>query len=216
MEHTTESDEKKRPYHSRVRQRQAEETRQRILEAARSLFESQGYAATTLEAIAELAEVSPKTLGAVFGSKRALLAEVINPEAFSTPVKLLIEELRATEDPSRQLSLVAQITRQAYEPMASSLELLRTAGAVAPELADVARQIEARRRQNQARLITSLSEQGALRPGLSFEEATDVLWALTSYDLYRMLVVERGWKPVRYETWLAQLLIRHLLQPGGE
>jgi len=43
MEHTTESDEKKRPYHSRVRQRQAEETRQRILEAARSLFESQGY-----------------------------------------------------------------------------------------------------------------------------------------------------------------------------
>jgi len=216
MEHTTESDEKKRPYHSRVRQRQAEETRQRILEAARSLFESQGYAATTLEAIAELAEVSPKTLGAVFGSKRALLAEVINPEAFSTPVKLLIEELRATEDPSRQLSLVAQITRQAYEPMASSLELLRTAGAVAPELADLARQIEARRRQNQARLIASLSEQGALRPGLSFEEATDVLWALTSYDVYRMLVVEQGWEPARYETWLAQLLIQHLLQPGGE
>jgi AcrR family transcriptional regulator len=216
MEHTTESDEKKRPYHSRVRQRQAEETRQRILEAARSLFESQGYAAATLEAIAELAEVSPKTLGAVFGSKRALLAEVINPEAFSTPVKLLIEELRATEDPSRQLSLVAQITRQAYEPMASSLELLRTAGAVAPELADVARQIEARRRQNQARLIASLSEQGALRPGLSFEEATDVLWALTSYDVYRMLVVERGWKPAHYETWLAQLLIQYLLQPGGE
>jgi AcrR family transcriptional regulator len=215
MEHASESDEKKRPYHSRVRQRQAEETRQRILEAARSLFERQGYA-TTLEAIAELAEVSPKTLGAVFGSKRALLAEVINPEAFSTPVKLLIEELRATEDPSRQLSLVAQITRQAYEPMASSLELLRTAGAVAPELADVARQIEARRRQNQARLIASLSEQGALGPGLSFEEATDVLWALTSYDVYRMLVVERGWKPARYEIWLAQLLIQHLLQPGGE
>ncbi len=167
MEHTTESDEKKRPYHSRVRQRQAEETRQRILEAARSLFESQGYAATTLEAIAELAEV-------------------------------------------------AQITRQAYEPMASSLELLRTAGAVAPELADVARQIEARRRQNQARLIASLSEQGALRPGLSFEEATDVLWALTNYDVYRMLVVERSWKPERYETWLAQLLIQQMLEPGGE
>ena len=216
MEHTTESDEKKRPYHSRVRQRQAEETRQRILKAARSLFESQGYAATTLEAIAEIALVSPKTLGAVFGSKRALLAEVINPEAFSTPVKLLIEELRAAEDPSRQLSLVAQITRQAYEPMASSLELLRTAGAVAPELADVARQIEARRRQNQARLIASLRDQEMLRAGVSFEEATDVLWALTSYDLYRMLVVEQGWKPERYETWLAQLLIQQMLEPGGE
>jgi AcrR family transcriptional regulator len=213
MEHTTESDGEKRPYHSRVRQRQAEETRRRILVAARELFESRGYAVTTLEAIAELAEVSPKTVTAVFGSKRVLLAEVINPEAFSTPVQQLIEELRATEDPSRRLSLVAQITRQAYEPLASSLELLRTAGAVAPELADVSRQIEVRRRQNQARLIASLHGQEMLRPGLSLEEATDVLWALTSYDLYRMLVVEQGWEPERYETWLAQLLAQHLLAP---
>jgi AcrR family transcriptional regulator len=211
MEHVSQSGEEKRPYHSQVRQRQAEETHRRILVAARSLFESRGYAVTTLEAIAELAEVSPKTVTAVFGSKRVLLAEVINPEAFSTPVQQLIEELRATEDPSRRLSLVAQITRQAYEPLASSLELLRTAGAVAPELADVTRQIEARRRQNQARLIASLREQGTLRPGLPLEEATDVLWALTSYDLYRMLVVDQRWEPERYETWLAQLLTQHLL-----
>lgn len=215
MEHITESDGKKRPYHSRVRQRQAEETRQRILEAARELFESQGYVVTTLEAIAEIAEVSPKTIAAVFGSKRALLAEVINPEVFSTLVQQLIEELRVTEDPLRQLSLVAQITRQAYEPLASSLELLRTASAVAPELADLAQQSETRRRQNQTRLIASLRERGVLRPGLSFEEAADVLWALTSYDLYRMLVVEQRWEPKRYETWLAQLLIEHLLQPDG-
>ena len=211
MEHVSQSGEEKRPYHSQVRQRQAEETRRRILVAARSLFERRGYAVTTLEAIAEKALVSPKTITAVFGSKLALLAEVINPEAFSPRVRQLIEELRALEDPSRQLSLVAQITRQAYEPLASSLELLRTAGAVAPELADVTRQIEARRRQNQARLIASLREQGALRPGLSLEEATDVLWALTSYDLYRMLVVEQRWEPERYETWLAQLLVQHLL-----
>ena len=211
MEHVSQSGEEKRPYHSQVRQRQAEETRRRILVAARSLFESRGYAVTTLEAIAEQALVSPKTVTAVFGSKLALLAEVINPEAFSTPVQQLIEELRATEDPSRQLSLVAQITRQAYEPLASSLELLRTAGAVAPELADVTRQIEVRRRQNQARLIASLHDQEMLRPGLSLEDATDVLWALTSYDLYRMLVVEQRWEPERYETWLAQLLTQHLL-----
>ena len=211
MEHTTDSDEKKRPYHSRVRPRQAEETRRRILEAARELFESRGYAVTTLESIAEIADVSPKTIAAVFGSKGALLAEVINPEAFSTPVQRLIEEVRATEDPSRRLSLVAQISRQAYQQVASSLELLRTAGAVAPELADLAQQVEARRRQNQARLMASLHEQGVLRPDLSLEEATDVLWALTSYDLYRMLVVEQRWQPERYETWLAQLLVQHIL-----
>jgi AcrR family transcriptional regulator len=158
-----------------VRQRQAEDTQRRIIEAARSQFASHGYAATTLEAIAEMADVSPKTLGAVFGSKRALLAEVINPEAFGTHVWQLIEEVRATEDPSWRLALVAQITRQAYEPLASELELLRTAGAVAPEQADLASLVEARRRENQARLIASLHEQGALRPGLSLEEAADIV-----------------------------------------
>src|SRR5690349_1165171 len=115
MKQTTESGEEKRSYHSRVRQRQAEETRQRILAAARIQFASHGYAATTLEAIAEIAEVSPKTIAAVFGPKHALLAEVINPDAFSMPVKRLIEELRATKDPSRQVSLVVKLTRQAYE-----------------------------------------------------------------------------------------------------
>ncbi len=213
MVHISQSREEKRPYHSQVRQRQAEETRRRILVAARELFESRGYALTTVEAIAELAEVSPKTVTAIFGSKRVLLAEVINPEALNPRVQQLIEELRATEDQALRLSLVAQITRRAYEPLVSSLELLRTAGAVAPELADVRRQIEERRRHNQARLIASLRAQGALRPDLASAEATDVLWAMTSYDLYRMLVVEQRWDPERYETWLAQLLIEHLLAP---
>jgi len=211
MEHTSQSGEEKRPYHSHVRHRQAEETRRRILVAARSLFESQGYAVTTLEAIAEIAEVSPKTIAAVFGSKRALLAAVINPDAFSAPVQQLLEELRATENPFRRLSLVARLTRQVYEPLASSLELLRTAGAVAPELAELAQQVGARRRQNQGRLIAFVRAQGTLTPFLSFEEATDVLWVLTSYDLYRMLVVEQRWEPERYETWLAQLLVQQLL-----
>ena len=202
----------KRPYHSRARQRQAEETRRRILAATRELFASRGYAGTTLEAIAEIAEVSQKTVSAVFGSKRAILAELINPDAFSAHVQQLLNELRATPEPSKRLVLVAQITRRAYEPLVAELELLRTAGAVAPELADLARQIGARRRQNQARLIAYLRERQVLRHDLSTEEATDVLWALTSYDLYRMLVVEQGWSPVRYEAWLAQLLIQHLLQ----
>lgn len=214
MEDTAPLIEGKRPYHSLARQRQAEETRQRILVATRELFATRGYAGTTLEAIAEIAEISPKTISAVFGSKRGILAELINPDAFSARVQQLLDELRAAPEPSHRLLLVAQITRRAYEPLALELELLRTAGAVAPELAELARQIGARRRENQSRLIAYLHEQRALRHDLPPEEATDVLWALTSFDLYRMLVVEQHWSPERYETWLAQLLVQHLLQPG--
>src|ERR1700674_4073343 len=170
MEDTVPYFEGKRPYHSQARQRQAEETRRRILAATRELFASRGYAGTTLEAIAEIAEISPKTVSAVFGSKRRILSELINPDAFSAHVQQLLDELRAAPAPSQRLFLVAQITRRAYEPLVLELELLRTSGAVAPELADLARQIGARRRENQARLIAYLHEQQALRHGLPLEE----------------------------------------------
>jgi len=214
MKNVSVSKEGKRPYHSRLRQRQAEETRQRILAAARELLTSRGYANTTLEMIAEAAEVSPKTVSAVFGSKPGILGALVNPAAFDTPIQHLLDQLRASQEPLQRVALVALITRQVYESLIAQFELLRTAGVVAPELADLARQIEMRRRQNQSYLIAFLHEQGLLRHDLPTEEAIDVLWALTSYDLYRMLVVERHWLPERYETWLANLLLQHLLQPA--
>ena len=118
MKHVSQSEEEKCIYHSSVRQRQAEETRRRILDTACSQLESCGYVVTTIEAMTEFGDISPKTIVAVFGSKRAGLSEVINPEAFSPSTRQLIEELHARED--------------------------------------VARQIEARRRWNQARLIAFL------------------------------------------------------------
>jgi prophage antirepressor-like protein len=78
---------------------------------------------------------------------------------------------------------------------------------------ELARQVEARRRTNQGRLITYLISRGVMRKGLQPEEATDELWALSSYDLYRLLVVERGWASERYETWLANVLRQRLLDP---
>jgi AcrR family transcriptional regulator len=213
MEPRIQSEEEKRPYHSLKRQRQAEETRRRILAAARALLTSRGYAKMTLEAIAEAARVSPKTVSAVVGSKTAILAELVNPDAFVAPIQHLLDQLRTSKEPVRRVELVVSITRQVYESLVSEFELLRTAGVVALELATLARQIEERRRQRQAYLITDLHEQGMLRHGLSLEEATDVLWSLTSYDLYRILVIERQWEASRYEIWLTTLLIEHLLQP---
>ncbi len=203
----------KRPYHSPVRDHQAQATRKRILSVTRELFASSGYERTTVEAIAAGAGVSPKTVSAAFGSKRAILGEIVNPQAFGPQVQQLIEELRATPEPSKRLSLAPRIARQAYEPLVRELELLRTAPVVDAELAQLARETEDRRHQNQARLVSYLAQHGALRKGLEKEQATDVLWALTSYDTYRLLVVERHWSPEQYETWLTDLLVQQMLRP---
>lgn len=201
----------RRVYHSPARQSHAEQTRQRILAAGRSLFAERGYAGTTLEAIAEEAGVSPKTVVAAFASKRGVLVEALDPDALNGPYLEALTRLRAEEDPPRRLQLVATLVRQVYEASAKELDLLYGGRAIAPELAEISATIEERRRQHQRRLLTFLSEHSALHTGLSPDEAADEVWALTSFDLYRMLVLRRGWTADRYEEWIAALLIERLL-----
>jgi AcrR family transcriptional regulator len=200
-----------RPYHSPARQRQAEQTRARILAAARELFRSAGYAATTMEAIASSAQVSAKTVEAAFGSKRGVLTALVDPLASAGPPRHLVGQIRAAADPRDRLRLVAELTRHAYEASVPELELMRSAAAVAPEIAAAARQVESRRRANQARLVGFLRERGALRSDLDADQATDIVWTLTSYDLYRALVIERNWPADRYRDWLAATLADSVL-----
>ena len=207
------SERPRRPYHSLARERQAEESRQRILDAARSLFLKRGYSGTTVDAIAEGAGLSPKTVTAVFGTKLGVLTELLRPSTFGQRYQQLLERLQTDADPVQRVALVAEITCQVYSALAPELNLLRGAASIAPELAELARQVEARRRENQGRLITYLVSRGVLHHGLQPEEATDELWALSSYDLYRLLVVERGWASERYEAWLAKVLHQRLLDP---
>lgn len=201
----------RRRYHSPARQRQAEQTRARILAAARELFRSPGYAATTVDAVAAAAGVSAKTVEAAFGSKRGVLAALVDPLATAGPPRDLVDRLRETADPRHRLRLVAELCQRTYEASQPEFELMRNASAVAPEIAAVARQVESRRHANQARLAHYLQQQRHLRTGLTPEAATDIIWALTSYDLYRALVNEQRWPAVRYQNWLADTLAETLL-----
>lgn len=203
----------RRPYHSPARRRQAEQTSLRIIAAARELFRTLGFAATTMEAIASSAEVSVKTVEAIFGSKRGVLAAVVDPLASSGPPRDLVDQIRAAEDPRHRLRLVAELAWSAYDASVPEFELMRGAATVAPEIAAVARQVESRRRANQARLITYLREQRVLRKDLAPDEAIDIAWALTSYDVYRALVGEQQWPSRRYQDWLANTLADNLLDP---
>ena len=201
----------RRPYHSPARRRQAEQTRARILAAARDLFRSAGYATTTIDAIASSAQVSAKTVEAAFGSKRGVLAALVDPLATAGPPRDLVDQIRAADDPRHLLRLVAELTRRSYEASLPEFELMRGAAAVAPEISAVAQQVESRRRGNQARLAGYLDERGLLRSDLVPDEATDIIWTLTSYDVYRALIGERHWPPGRYQTWLAETLAVTLL-----
>lgn len=207
----------KRRYHSPQRQEQAELTRRKLLEAARRLFAAHGYAATTLPAIAREAGVSAPTVTAVFGTKIALLEAliklVVRGDVASAPLaeRPWWQEMLAEPDPRRQLRLHATNTRQIHERSADVFEIVRGAATADPEIAALLRQRGARRLQDTRAMAESLARKQALGPGLTIEQATDLLWALSAPELYRLLVAERGWSPERYEQWLAAALIYSLL-----
>ncbi len=206
---------KKRLYKSLVRQRQAGDTRLRIVEATRQLLQSEGYAGMTVEGIAQRAEVSAQSVYAIFKSKTGILTELLDQATFGPDYEDAVQKALSARDPETRLRLAAPIARQIHDAQSATFDLLRGAGVVAPALAKLERQRERLRYERQERMIISLRDAGRLRPELDHTTARDIFWMLTGRDVYRMLVRERGWSSQKYEGWLADTLVQSLLTPEG-
>jgi len=204
----------KRGYKSLVRQRQAGDTRVRIVEATRQLLQSEGYAGMTVEAIAQRAKVSAPSVYAIFKSKTGILTELLDQSTFGADYENAVRQALGARDPESRLRLAAPIARQIHDAQSATFDLLRGAGVVAPELAKLEQQRECLRYERQERMIISLRDAGALRPELDYTTARDIFWMLTGRDVYRMLVRERGWSSQKYQDWLADTLVQSLLTRG--
>jgi AcrR family transcriptional regulator len=205
------STKRERPYQSTMRQRQAEETKQRIVAASRKLLKSKGYSGMTIEAIANKAEVAVPTVYAVFGSKIGILAELMDEATFGPDYEQLVRQALETEEPHKRLRFAARIARRVHDAASSTFDLMRGAGVVAPEFAELEKKRESHRYAAQESMIDFLGRSGRLRPGVNKQAARDILWALTGRELYRMLVRERGWTSQNYEDWLGETLTTSLL-----
>ena len=205
---------KKRPYRSLVRERQAGDTRRRIVEATRRLLQSEGYAGMTIEAIAQRAEVSAQSVYAIFKSKTGILIALLDQSTFGPDYEEVVRQALGASDPETRLRLAARVARQIRGAQSEAFDLMRGAGVVAPELAKLDQQRERLRYEREESMIIFLRDAGRLRPGLGHKTARDIFWMLTGEDVYRMLVRERGWSSQKYQNWLADTLVHSLLTPG--
>ena len=203
----------KRPYKSLVRQRQAGDTRRRIVEATLQLLESEGYAGMTIEAIAQRAEVSAQSVYAIFKSKTGILTELLDQFTFGADYEEVVRQTLSAREPETRLRFAARIARQIHDAQSATFDLLRGAGVVAPELAKLEKQRECLRYERQENMIISLRDARRLRPELDHGTARDIFWMFTGRDVYRMLVRERRWSPQKYQDWLADSLVHSLLTP---
>ena len=206
-----------RIYQSAQRAAQARATRAAILDAARHLFVAAGYAGTTRQAIARRAGVAVQTVGAVFGTKRAVLDALVaeadrgDGSAPSAAMRSWPQDLREQPDAAALLHHHAAGSRRASERSGGVMEVVRRAAAADPEIADLWASLQAQRLRGQATVVELLTARWPLRPDVSRGEAADLLWALTDDSLHHALVVERGWSAQRFETWLGETMCAALL-----
>jgi TetR/AcrR family transcriptional regulator, regulator of cefoperazone and chloramphenicol sensitivity len=201
------------PYESPIRREQAEMTRSRIIDAARTLFLKRGYARTSLKQIAAEAGVSDQTIYAVFGKKPGLLQAIMDEMDLAAGVEQSMADIAAAHgDPERQLVHFVAYDRRLFEREGDNLLIMRNAGSSEPELAETLRSARERGRQVHLRIFSIWEAEGQLVESLNAGTAADLYHAVSSMDSFDYLVHERGWTADDWEQETFRVLCGALLR----
>ena len=212
---------KRRPYDASNRQRQALETRRRIVDAAARLFVRDGYADTSIAAIANEAGVAVPTVYATLRSKanilRAVVELTVRGDDDTAPLasRAAWQNIERQDDPHQRLALFAQLHRQICDRDAAVFAQLEAAAGTDKDATELLAEFDRRRHETQARVTHALHSRGQLRSDLTEQTATDSLWTLASERTYLALVRDRKWNPDDYERWLTEQLAAALLPHGS-
>jgi AcrR family transcriptional regulator len=202
------------------RQIAAEATQRVIVEAATRLFLEHGYHATSIGAVAREAGVAVQTIYNSIGSKRDLLSGVLDFAAAGArapiPVPTFMSEQAEREpDPRRVIDQLVEFWRGALARTAPVFRVIREAAALDPEVAELERRRAEQRLRNYASAARILDERGALRPGLSRDDAAAAIFAIGHPDIYRFFVLEETWEPERWAEWVRERLYAALLSDAA-
>jgi AcrR family transcriptional regulator len=201
-----------RAYDATRRQEQARATRASVLAVASRRFLDDGYAATTMAAIAGEAGVSVETVYKAFGNKPGILKAMFDvaiagdDEPVALQERTMIAEIEAEPDPRAKLAIYGAAYAERAERAVPVQLLARDAAATDAGASEVWRQTKDERLTGMTMFATHLKQSGSLRKGVTLDEARDVLWTMTSPHLYELLVLERGWTVARFGRWVTQQL----------
>ncbi|MFG1914270.1 TetR/AcrR family transcriptional regulator [Micromonospora sp. NPDC048898] len=196
-------------------------TREKVVEAARELFVTQGYGATSLQEVADRAGVAVQTVYFVFRNKRALFKDVVDTSIAgdAEPIATMDREWfrAACAEPTAAGQLRAHVhgTREILGRVAPIMPLIAAAAATDPEIAAQWPDGPDPRYTVQYAAAEALVGKPDTRPGLSVEMAADLLFGLLSPQLYLIFVRDRDWSPDTWEEWARTALISQLCADPG-
>jgi len=218
----------KRTYKLNKRAGASEETRLRIIEAARELFSESGYPNVSLDDIAAKAGVSRQTVYVQFGSKVGVLEAVgahIERLSFGTDADFE-DRLTAIAETHRErpnaadevLVIVNEGLNRVMHFFETNAPLLRNIRAQAtydPESRRVWEYGVGRHWRAFSIIVQTIQAIGVLAPGWTVQSATDWLAAITHFNEYDLLISERGWTHEQLVQRVMQLIRQMLLKSEG-
>jgi AcrR family transcriptional regulator len=196
------------------RRARSQRTSSRVLAASRDLFLEQGYARTTMEAIAARAGVTAQTVYNQFGTKCELLAAVLDRAIVgdAAPVAVIERSWFDVADDEPATDAIARFATAAttiLARVAPLYDVIRSASAL-PEVNTLLADNRRRRRADQRHLVRALSATGQLRPDLDTGHAADVIYGLVNEDVYLLLTADCGWSRKRFNSWLTRTMLSQL------
>ena len=205
-------------YASEVRDDQARRTRRAIVTAAHDLFLAQGYAATTIDGIAQAAHVSRRTVFNSVGGKAALLKLALDwavagdDEPIAMADRPAVKAIQAEPDPRKALMLWVQTVAGVSARSSPIGEVLIAAADVDPAAAELLAEASRNRLFGATAFIRYLASLDGLAAGMTEQRAADLCWALMDGHLSRLLVIQRGWSAAEFTRWLSGSLTAALLR----
>jgi AcrR family transcriptional regulator len=202
-----------------TRKEQAAATRRSIIDAAHRLFVRDGYVATTMADIGDEAGVAVQTVYFVFSTKAKLLLEVLHTasaragEPTDPAQRSWVQEAESSGRALRALALSIDGGSDIFERIGPLIPMIQAASATDD---DVAAEWDAMLRHKYDtihRLMTAIYDSGQLRTGVDAGQASDIFVALSSVEMYRMLVARLGWTVTRFKAWTYETVCQQLLPP---
>jgi AcrR family transcriptional regulator len=199
----------------RTRERQGSDTRAAIIGAAAELFEREGYARTTVGAIAERAGVVIQTIYNAIGPKSAVLAAVLDraasgPEAPRLVPVFLAERTAGVATAQELVEMLADWFAEVAPRLAGMNRVVAEASATDEAVAQLERARASRRFNNYGKAADALLALPGVRVQ-SREAIAAVLWTVGNAFVHRHLTEVEGWDAAAYREWVGSTLTAALL-----
>lgn len=200
-----------------VREEGARRTRRAIVVAAGQLFTERGYGGTSLGDVAAAAGVARPTVTAAFGSKPALLREVLDVALAGDDEPVPVADrpwFRPVWDArthQEALAAYAQVCTLMGARAARLFEVVRRAADTSPEVAALWEGTRRNRRAGARMVVDRLRRLGPVDGWPGDEEAVDGLWFFNDPAHYDALVLQCHWCKGDFTEWLASRMQDALL-----